>query len=348
MKKLISILLCMVLIVSVMAGCGSKDTESSAESSEVSSVSENSGEEEESEKSFSKIALLLPGVITDQSWNTNAYIGLQQLMEEGYECTYTESVANADVESTFRIYADQGYDLIIGHGSQFGDAAIAVAADYPDQYFFVVGNQPAGTECPENVGFIYNTGVYVAYMAGACAALNSESGTIGYLGGIESDSQLAMKFAYIDGAKQVNPDINVIDVMAGTFDDSALGKEAAMAMIEQGADVLTHTCDTTGLGLIEAAKEANVKVIGYGTDQSSLAPDLVITSIVEDIPTIIASLPGRIEDGIFGGLWTVKLDDHIKYLADYASFVPDDVKAELDDLYDKLVSGEIEVEERYE
>ena len=78
------------------------------------------------------------------------------------------------------------------------------------------------------------------------------------------------------------------------------------------------------------------------------APDLVITSIVEDIPTIIASLPGRIEDGIFGGLWTVKLDDHIKYLADYASFVPDDVKAELDDLYDKLVSGEIEVEERYE
>lgn len=344
MKKFISILGCIVLSLAMITGCSS--TESTTESTE--GTTETSEGEGTSEKSFSKIALILPGVITDQSWNTNAYKGLEELMAEGYECTYTESVENADIESTFRIYADQGYDLIIGHGSQFGDAAITVAADYPDKYFFVVGNQPAGTECPDNVGFIYNTGVYVAFLAGACAALNSETGTIGYLGGIESDSQLAMKFAYIDGATYVNPDINVIDVMAGTFDDSALGKEAATAMIEQGADVLTHTCDTTGLGLIEAAKEAGVKVIGYGTDQSSLAPDLVITSIIEDIPAIITALPERIENGTFGGLWVSGIEDHIKYLSPYADFVPDDVKAQLDDIYNKIASGEIEVTERYE
>lgn len=348
-KRILGVLLTLTMVVGLVAGCGSKkeDNKKSSESTTETS-SETSGAETTEKAGFSKIALLLPGVITDQGWNTNAYNGLMALQDMGYDCTYTESVETANIETTIRTYADQGYELLILHGSQFADAAIMVAPDYKDKYFFVVGNQPAGTECPENVGFIYNTGLYIAYMAGAVAALSSETGTIGYLGGIESDSQLVMKYAFIDGATHVNPDINVISVMAGTFDDSALGKEAALSMIEQGADVLIHTADTTGLGLIEAAKEHNVKIIGYGGDQHELAPDLVITSIVEDIPMIITSLPEKIENGTFSGLWVAGLDDHIKYLADYAEWVDSDVITKAQEIYDQVASGAIELKERYE
>lgn len=100
-----------------------------------------------------KIAMVLPGVITDQSWNTLAYDALMDYQDQGYEVAYTESVAVSDVETTLRTYADQGYDLIFAHGGQFADAACVVGADYPDTYFFVTNKCPDEQNPTSNVGF---------------------------------------------------------------------------------------------------------------------------------------------------------------------------------------------------
>ena len=105
--------------------------------------------------SVETIALILPGVITDQSWSQLAYEALEDLKDEGYDTAYTESVTAADAETVFRTYADQGYDLIIGHGSEFTEAAVTVAGDYPDTYFFCTNKCPDGVEPPANLGFCY-------------------------------------------------------------------------------------------------------------------------------------------------------------------------------------------------
>jgi len=303
--------------------------------------------EEPAAPAMSKIALLLPGSITDQSWNTSAYNGLEILKGEGYETAFTENVEVANIEAAFRNYANEGYELIIGHGFQFGDAAIRVAEEYPDKYFFVFGKKPDG-DAPANVGFVDQKEFEGAYLCGALAASVSKTGTIGFLGGIEGPSQQANQNAYTEGAKSVNADITVLGIMAGTFSDPAKGKEAALAQIEQGADVVMHTCDTTGLGLIEAAKEKGVFIIGYGADQNELAPDLMLTSLTASIPDVIASQVDRIASGAFSGVWKPGVSDGIIGIAPFGSSVPAEVAAAIDALKTKVVSGEITVTESYE
>ena len=356
LKKALAAVFTLTLAVGATA-CGSGTSPAStstptstpsATSTPASTTTPSAEPSQASGAKVNKIALLLPGSITDQSWNTSAYKGLEILKGEGYETAYTENVEVANIEAAFRNYANEGYDLIIGHGFQFGDAAIRVAAEYPEKYFFVFGKQPDSVEATANVGFVDQKEFEGAYLCGVLAASVSKTGIIAHLGGIEGPSQVAGKNAYIAGAKSVNPDIVVLSVMAGTFSDPAKGKEAALAQIEQGADVLMHTCDTTGLGLIEAAKEKGVYTIGYGADQSDLAPELMLTSLMVSIPDVIASQVYRIDTGEFSGVWKPGLKDNVVGIAKFGPAVPAEAQATVEDIYKKILSDELAVEEIYD
>lgn len=352
-SKLAAVILSAAMVIS-MAGCGDNDDrvtadEGSTETVETEETTEEGTietEETKGEKSL-KIAMVLPGVITDQSWNTLAYDALMDYEAAGYEVAYTESVAVSDVETTLRTYADQGYDLIFAHGGQFADAACVVGADYPDTYFFVTNKCPDEQNPTSNVGFFYGREYQGAYLSGVAAAMMSKTGVIGFVGGIEQPSQIADKYAYIAGAQSVNADITVIPIMAGTFDDSALGKESAQALLEQNADVIMHTCDTTGLGVIEACKDAGAYIIGYGSDQSELAPDLMITCCITDTAQVIKLQASKIESGTFGsdGInWEPGLAEGVVYVTELSEFVPQEVKDAVNGIKEKIISGELVVE----
>jgi len=350
--KILSMVVVAVMVLSVLSACsGSGETSTSQTESETTEqVTEKSTDETESigsGTSITKIAMLLPGVITDQSWNTTAYEGLMQLKDLGYETAYTENVQTVDIETAFRNYAQQGYNLIIGQGSQFGDAAIIVAEDFPDTYFFVYGKE-ASDVYPNNVGWVDSKTYEGSFMCGALAALMSESGIIGYVGGEESAGQLSMKNAYIQGAEYINEDIDVVYIMAGTFDDPALGKEAAMAQFEQGVDVIMQSADNTGLGVVEAAKEAGVYIMGYGSDQNHLAPELFLTSLLEVVQPVIVNQATLIENGEFGGVYRPDWAGEEVILADFGTAVPEAVITELNTLSDKIISGEVEIIESFE
>ncbi len=342
MKRVKKLLLVGALALSVVlgtVGCGGNNSE------EVSADSESGTTEG---AVVEKIALVLPGVITDESWNTLAYNALVDYEEQGYEVAYSESVPVSDVETILRTYADQGFDLIFAHGGQFADAAVTVGADYPDTYFFVTNKCPDELEPTTNVGFFYGKEYEAAYLSGVAAASMSESGVIGYVGGIEQPSQTADKYGYINGAKSINPDIEVIAIMAGTFDDSALGKESAQAIIEQGADVIMHTCDTTGLGVIEACKDAGIYIVGYGSDQLELAPDLVITSCITDTKVVMTSQAAKIDEGSFGSdgvNWEPGIAEGVVYCGSFGEFVPSEVVDLVADVQEQIVSGELVVEQ---
>ncbi len=357
MRKPLALLLAIVLAMSLAACGGASSSTPAAESAAASTASStapstdaapaDTASADTGDKTVTKIGMLLPGVVTDQSWCTAAYNGLMELKDQGYETAYTENMEVATAEAAFRNYAEEGYQLIIGHGSQFGDAGIRVAEDFPETYFFIFGKPPSD-DYTDNMGFVDFKGFEAAYLCGALAAKMSESGKIGYVGGIESAAQLSMRNAYTAGAESVNDGIEILGVMAGTFDDPAKGKESALAQIEQGVDVIMHSADSTGLGVIEAAKENDVFVIGYGADQSELAPDLMLTSLVEFIPPVIVMQAELVNNGSFGGVYRPGLSDGGVDIVGFASAIPQEVQDEILALKDKIVSGEITVSESYD
>ena len=172
--------------------------------------------------------------------------------------------------------------------------------------------------------------------------------TVGYIGGSESAGQLTMKNAYTEGAKAANPDANVLVIMTGNTEDTALGKESALSMINQGADVIMHAADTTGLGVIEACVEKGVYCMGYGSDQHDLAPELMLTSVVEIVPPVIASQVDRIKDGSFGGVYKPGLGVGVELAELNADIIPADVVAEITQLIADVTNGVVVPTESYD
>lgn len=298
-----------------------------------------------------KIALLLPGSISDAGWNAHAYEGLMKLKEQGYDVAFTEGIPIANIEEAFRNYAQRGYDLIIGHGFEFGEPALRVAARYPDTKFFVSGKVPPNVTMQPNVGFMDQKEYEGAYLCGIVAGLMTKTDRIGYIGGLEIPTQLANFAAFTKAVEAVNPEAKVLGIITGTFEDPAKGKEAALAQIDNGADIIMQTADSTGMGAIEAAKAQNVYIIGYGGDQHELAPDLCLTSLVINISEAIAKQVDRIKEGTFGGIWYAGIAEGIIDIAPYHnldSVIPQEVKDKVAGIREDIIEGEFTVPEIYE
>lgn len=287
-----------------------------------------------------KVALLLSGAANDQGWNQTAYEGTQKACEKyGYELAYTENLEVADISAAFADYASAGYDVVIGHGYEFGDPALEVAETYPDTKFICTEADASA----DNVASYVMACEQTAYVEGIIAASTSESGKLGAIGPIPGDSLVKIINGYEDGAKSVNPDIEVQTAWTNSFVDTQLAQEAAKAMIDNGVDVIKHCANACGNGAMTAAVEAGIWCQGDSYDQSSLAPDNILDSAIYNLDVVIDTALGSVADGSFEG------DVYNLGMADGAVEVllSDDVKATAQDAIDKIVSGELEVERDY-
>lgn len=291
-----------------------------------------------------KVALLLSGAANDQGWNQTAYEGAQKACEKyGYELAYTENLEVADISAAFADYASAGYDVVIGHGYEFGDPALEVAETYPDTKFICTEADASA----DNVASYVMACEQTAYVEGIIAASTSESGKLGAIGPIPGDSLVKIINGYEDGAKSVNPDIEVQTVWTNSFVDTQLAQEAAKAMIDNGVDVIKHCANACGNGAMTAAVEAGIWCQGDSYDQSSLAPDNILDSAIYNLDVVIDTALGSVADGSFeGDVYNLGMADGAVevLLSDNLS---DDVKATAQDAIDKIVSGELEVERDY-
>jgi len=264
-----------------------------------------------------RVALIMTGSIADGSWNQFAHDGLMALKGlGGFEVAFAENVTQAKISQVVQGYADDGYDLIIGHGFEFGSAFIELAPQYPDQKFFASTFKPSG-DVPKNTRYIDLAYFDAAYAAGALAGLISTSGkSVGFVGGGDNPTQQRMMKCFIAGAEAARPGLKATGIITGDYDNAARGKEAAGTMAANGADVIWSGANVTGLGAIQGAVSSGAKVIGVYSDQSNLAPGKMATSVTLNLDWMVMEVAKSVADQSFKGgeewqpkvteMWTLK------------------------------------------
>jgi basic membrane protein A len=292
----------------------------------------------------------------DRSFNDAAGAGLDQAVEE-LGVTGLESTPTGDGDRAERVQGlvDEGAGLVIGVGFLFGDSITAAAEANPDTSFAIIDSV---VDLPNVASLVFaeNEG---SFLVGAAAALKSQTGTVGFIGGVENDLIKKFEAGFIAGAEAVNPDIEILSSYItqppdfGGFNDPARAKEIAAAQYEDGADVIYSAAGGSGLGAFEAAAEAgepgDVWAIGVDSDQYELVEaelqPYILTSMLKKVDVATFETISAFNDGSFaGGVQVFDVaSDGVGYSTS-GGFV-DDIADQLDAFAEQIASGEIEVPE---
>lgn len=329
MKKLITLALATTMALSLTA-CGGGNSSSGSAS--------GSGSQSGAQEADTKVALCMSGAVNDQGWNQSAYEGAKTACDKyGYELTYSENLGAADIAAAFAEYAAAGYDVIIGHGFEFGDPALEVASTYPNVTFICT----EASASADNVASYVMACEQTAYVEGVIAASMSQSGKIGAIGPIQGDSLVKIINGYAEGARSVNPSIEVQTAWTNSYVDTQLAQEAASAMIDSGADVIKHCANACGNGAINAAATAGIWCQGDSYDQSSLAPENILDSALYNLDVVLDIALGSVADGSFkGDVYNLGMaDGAVEVLI--SDNVPQEVADQAQAVIDDITSGKL-------
>jgi len=289
----------------------------------------------------------------DKSFNDSAYRGLLHAADQfGVEHTEFEPGQDADRETGLRKLAQAQYDVIVGVGFLFSDAMRKVAVDYPDVKFACVDfDALPDEELPPNLAGLRFREEEGSFLVGVLAGLYTETGRIGFVGGM--DIPLIHKFeaGYVAGAKYANPGVSVTVAYAGSspqaFADPAKGKELALLQYGRGVDVIYHASGSTGNGVIEAAREVNRQAIGVDSNQNYMAPGNVLTSMVKRVDNAVFMAVKSVVDGDFqGGLREFGVaDEGIGYAVDEYNegLITEEMLTAVEEAKAAIIAGEVTV-----
>ncbi|MBA3716183.1 MAG: BMP family ABC transporter substrate-binding protein [Pyrinomonadaceae bacterium] len=255
------------------------------------------------------------------------------------------------IEPAMRAFAERGYDLIIGVGFAQTPIMQQVAKDYPNTSFAIIDGVVAPDEQLPNVAYLLFKEHQGSYLVGMIAARKSQTGVLGFIGGM--DVPLIHKFAtgFEEGAQSVNPNVRVITNYVGVTDaawnNPGKGKELALAQIGKGADVIFTAAGNSGLGAFDAVEQNNKFVIGVDANQNWVKPGFVLTSMVKRVDTAVyQTIKDRVENAFKGGVHVYGLEnDGVAYALDKynAALIPPAVLGEVEAAKQKIINGQIEV-----
>lgn len=334
MKKFLSVLLVLMMVMTLVVGCGSEG-DSAGEPSDNGDAG--------SDETPLKVALILPGPINDGGWCASAYEGIVMIEKDfGAEIAYNESTPISDYDEVFRMYANSGFDIIFGHGGEFGDAAMRVAPEYPDVQFAVTSTDIVQQP---NVSSVQNDNAAQGFLQGVVAAVVTETNVVGAVGGMNIPSISDSLVGFEAGAKYVNPDIKVLRTLTGDFEDAGQAKEVAQSMIDSGADLVMQNADHAGMGVIEAAEENGVWAIGSIGDQYELAPKTVLVSGVAEMPVAFEAFVKKYleaGDDFKAGNFMMGIAEGVIYLSPfYDHELTDEQHAQIDQIVEDVKTGKI-------
>lgn len=341
MKKKVSILLVLLLAMAIaLVGCGPKPT----------TAPEGDVEEEQGEVAkWDKVALVVAGGLGDRSFYDSSHEGVEKAKAElGIEYKVYECRNDASLFNDQLVQASEYAPIVAVVGYEFYDLAQEMAEAFPDNYYIYVDNEIEGINNLITVSYAENEG---SFLAGALAAMLTETKILGAVGGMDMPVIRNFLVGYEAGAQYIDPDIKVEFVFAEDFEDPAKGKEGATALYSRGADIVFQVAGKTGEGVFEAAKELGKFAVGVDTDQRYINPDVIVASMVKRVGlsiflTIENIQNGNVDEGkvVYYGL----AEDGVGLgygTDDMKQFATDEMKAQLEEIKEKIISGEIEVPE---
>ncbi|MGL5208163.1 BMP family lipoprotein [Cetobacterium sp.] len=246
-----------------------------------------------------KVGLILAmGGLGDKSFNDSAYAGLLKAQKDfDIEVKYVEP--NSWMEDAYFLeeYSQNGFDLIIATSYTAQDAMEDISTKFPNTKYAIVDTRAKEGANIASLVFDESEG---SFLVGAIAAKMSKTGKVGFIGALDIPLINRFKSGYEQGAKYVNPDIEVITTYVGgdaPFSDPLKGKEHAYSLANQGIDVIYHASGNTGIGILEGVKEKGIYGIGVDCDQDDIVKGQVLTSMLKNVNNAIYKV---IEDTVNG------------------------------------------------
>jgi len=357
-KRLLSMALSAVMVLS-LAACGGQakeaktSTASASKTSTASTVSKassamasNASKTSDTTKASSdlKVGLITDvGGIHDHSFNETSWKGLEKAKTDfGVEINYLESKTDADYTSNIETFVDEEYDLIICVGFKLAEATKKAAEAHPETKFAIIDD--ASNAALPNVTCLTFKQEQASYLVGYVAGLMTKTNNVGFVLGMASDMMNKFGYGYLAGVYAANPKATVQQINANNFADPAIGKTSATTMITKGADIIFHAAGGTGVGVIQACQEAKKYAIGVDTDQSSLAPDTVITSAMKSVDNAVYdSVKQLVEGTLKGGEVVYDLAKGGVDIAPTTNLLSEDVLKKVEEIKAKILSGEVVV-----
>jgi basic membrane protein A len=293
-----------------------------------------------------RVAIVMPSSITDLAWSQAVYTGLMELQaqlggEDALEVAYTEGMFDVTAAAqALRDYAEDGYNLVIAHGTQYGTSLFELATDYPATAFA----WGTASDTGDNI-FAYEANAEQGgYVNGIMAAMLSESGVIGVVGPVPAGDALLYINGFIQGVESTGAASPLV-TYTGSFGDTAAAAAAAQAHIAAGADVLTGSAQQV-VGAIEAIQAAGGYWFGTQSDQSVQWPETVVASQVFNWTPTLGSMVELIASGIYGGeAYSLTLANGGLRIVPGGVELPQEVVDAAEAAITGIVSGEIVVQQ---
>ncbi len=332
MKKVLSVLICLLLLggaVSIAMGDEAGKT--------VENVS---------------VALCIADTLGDQGFYDSANAGLEKLVEDyGVVGSVVECKSDASAFKPALVEAAQSNDIVVAVGWQFWDGLSEVVPEMPDTKFIFVDNGLDGVgDNLMSITYKENQG---SFLAGYIAMKVSKAGKVGVVGGNDDDTINNFVAGYKQGALYANPQGAVLDPVYtnGNYDAPDLGKEAALSLYSQGADVVFAVAGKTGLGVFEAAAETGNFAVGVDSDQKYINPEVILCSMLKEVGgSVYDAIAAYLSDGVFQGgqIWDADMSTGLVDIGygdeSMTQQVSAELKAEVEALKEKIISGEIVVD----
>ncbi|MCA9949420.1 MAG: BMP family protein [Anaerolineales bacterium] len=335
MKK-ITIVFVLMMVGLLLVACGGTEQAAPEETT--------SEEAAPAEGDVFKVGLLSPGSVNDDGWNSIAYEALQRIESElGAEISYVEMEQDpASFEKAFRDYASQGYDMVLGHGFEFQDAALTVSKEYPDTFFFISSSRVH----EGNVIGLNTDSSQPFFLMGVIAANTAPSA--GFVGGMEIPPIAEALDGFVAGAKSVDPNYPISSTFIGNFTDSAAAKEAALGMLAEGATFVVPDADVAGLGVFQAVAEAGQEIGTFGAfgDFTDNAPDNILGNYFANYGQGVVNIAKQVRDGTFNPTGNVEFglanEDVMWIEFNENNPLPEDVMQAVEAAKAGIISGEID------
>lgn len=354
MKKRLLTLFVFITILSVVAACQPAATPAPAEPTKApeqpaaatAAPAEPTKAQAPATETKFKAGLLAPGPVNDGGWNQTAYEALKRMEKDlGAETGYVEvEMSPAAFEKAFRDFASQGYQFILGHGNEFTDAAVAVAPDYPNTFFFLSSSRFYDPKVPNVIG-LNSDSSQPCYAFGYIAA---KMGTgAGLIGGMEIPPISESFTGFINGAKAADPNFPVKVTYLGNWTDTAAAKEAGISYVDGGANVLMGNADFATQGVFQAMAEKKVMGFSMFGDNTDKAPESILANYILDYGEGLVELATEVKAGTFKPTSNIEFglkNDKViwfVYNEKAATPVPADLRKEVEGVVEKIKAGEI-------